>query len=74
MKLRSNKEETLRIIGYNEREDFHICLDGKGINRQIVLTLLNDDIPDAEHLIGRTVKISGTRVYIEIAENVTLID
>lgn len=72
--LISRRQEVLRVVAYNEYQDFHLCRDANGKTRRVDLHVDGADIPDGKDLVGCSVQIDGCHSYIEIATGVALCD
>ena len=69
---KSFRAEVLKVVGYNDKEMYHECIDETGGDRRIDLHVNGDDIPRGTALVGSMVRIAGSHAYVEIASEVTM--
>ena len=66
----------LKVMSYNEREVYHLCVDENGDSHRIDL-FVNGDLPkglDSLYLVGKTVEVDYTSPSIEIGYGVTIVE
>ena len=67
----------LKIISYNKDQDYHVCKDEEGKHHKIDIFVdggLGDLANSPKDLIGKTVQCDYLHPYIEIANNVKLLE
>ncbi len=57
----------LKIVSYNQEHDYHVCIDERGIRKNIDLYTDRKLGIKPEELIGREIEVEGLYPYLEIA-------